>query len=127
MVNGLPSGQDMNESLETGWLFFAGAAGANRDPVNAVGRAMAARLNNGDTVTLTPATAQAFKAAWAAEPRLHCSPILRAALWMCTHKVLWSKHPLMIALRRNGRKAKLWHLRLTLVANLFVPPHLCRI
>jgi hypothetical protein len=115
----LASGQEV--SFTTGWLFFAGMPCAN-----SVGQAMAERLNNGNTITLTFATAKALKAAWSAEPPLYCSPILRAALWLCMHKVLWSKQPLMIALRHNARKAKLWHLRLTLVANLFVPPHLRR-
>jgi hypothetical protein len=115
------SGQDMSGSCFTGWLFFAGMPGANAAPADTVGQAMAVRLKAEEFVTLTPQTASALKAVLAKDPLLYCTYILRAVLWLLLQRVRWSRRPLMIALRRNGRQAKLRHLRIAFIAHRFVP------
>lgn len=110
------TGRNMDLCGSTGWIYFPGSS--NMQATLGIGRRMADRLATGQIVTLTALTAPHLKAVFKAAPPMYCTWALRTMLRIATRYVLWTKRPLMIALRHRSR-ARLWHLRSKRVGKYF--------
>ena len=119
LTEGRPE-NNLDDSAPAGWIHFHPADDAPYDD-ETIGAKMAQRLRDGRSVTLTAHTAQILKRRLIKEPAAYCTWPLRARLSACVQRAIRSGRPSMIALRHNGARAKLRHLRIAQVGEHFVP------